>query len=66
LQICADAWPTGAAASASIAKKSALGFIDFFNAMLREVEAGERSSAELPHWHRRGYGRASSMLRRRT
>ena len=22
-------------------------------------------SAELPHWHRRGYGRASSVLRRR-
>jgi DNA-binding transcriptional LysR family regulator len=41
-------------------------FIDFFTALLRDVEAKEgvdRAYAERPHWHRRGYGRASSVLR---
>jgi DNA-binding transcriptional LysR family regulator len=40
-------------------------FLDFVTAMLREIEAEATINAELPHWHRRGYGRASSVLRRR-
>jgi hypothetical protein len=41
-------------------------FIDFVNALLREVDAEGAAGgvyAERPHWHRRGYGRASSVLR---
>jgi DNA-binding transcriptional LysR family regulator len=43
-------------------------FIDFVNALLREVDAEGAAGgvyAERPHWHRRGYGRASSVLRGR-
>lgn len=39
-------------------------FLDFVSELLRESEAEVESGAELPHWHRRGYGRASSVLRR--
>jgi LysR family transcriptional regulator, regulator for bpeEF and oprC len=39
-------------------------FVDFVTAMLREIEAAE-IGAEVPHWHRREYRRASSALRRR-
>jgi len=35
-------------------------FIDFITALLRDIDAQGQRSAELPHWHRRGYGRASS------
>lgn len=38
-------------------------FIDFVSALLREVEMESGGGAERPHWHRRGYGRASSALR---
>jgi hypothetical protein len=38
-------------------------FIDFVSALLREVEMESGGGAERPHWHRRGYGRASSVLR---
>lgn len=42
-------------------------FIDFVSALLRELdtEGGQRLYAERPLWHRRGLGRASSILRRR-
>jgi len=39
-------------------------FLDFVTTLLREIEAAD-ISAEVPHWHRRGYRRASSVLRRR-
>lgn len=38
-------------------------FIDFVAALLREVEMESGGGSERPHWHRRGYGRASSVLR---
>lgn len=38
-------------------------FVDFVAALLREVEMESGGGAERPHWHRRGYGRASSILR---
>ncbi len=40
-------------------------FIDFVTALLREhdAETGPRRYAERPLWHRRGLGRASSILR---
>jgi DNA-binding transcriptional LysR family regulator len=38
-------------------------FIEFVAALLREVEVESGGGAERPHWHRRGYGRASSVLR---
>ena len=38
-------------------------FIEFVAALLREFEAESGGGAERPHWHRRGYGRASSVLR---
>jgi len=44
-------------------------FIEFFIALLEELEAeegGPWSTAERPHWHRRGYSRASSVLRGRS
>lgn len=45
-------------------------FVDFVAALLREAESGmlgqTRSLVDRPHWHRRGYGRASSVLRGRT
>lgn len=45
-------------------------FIDFMAALLRDLEDDDANLAqspyeELPHWHHRGYGRASSTLRRR-
>jgi hypothetical protein len=44
-------------------------FIEFMTALLRVLEADGASVArwpyaERPHWHQRGYGRASSALRR--
>jgi DNA-binding transcriptional LysR family regulator len=46
-------------------------FVDFVGSLLKEVGtdavvAGPRAVAERPHWHRRGYGRASSVLRWRS
>jgi LysR family transcriptional regulator for bpeEF and oprC len=43
-------------------------FVDFVAALLRELEAAgesgmQRPFVERPHWHRRGYARASSALR---
>lgn len=43
-------------------------FVDFVSLLLKEVEStgtasGTRALVERPHWHRRGYGRASSVLR---
>jgi LysR family transcriptional regulator, regulator for bpeEF and oprC len=42
-------------------------FIDFISSLLLEgdTKGSHRPLAERPHWHRRGYGRASSVLRRR-
>jgi len=41
-------------------------FLDFVTSLLREIDAqGERNAAR-PHWHRPGYGRASSVLHART
>lgn len=45
-------------------------FIDFITALLHDLEADSANVAkwpyaEVPHWHRRGYGKASSALRRR-
>lgn len=39
-------------------------FIDFFTALLRDLEAEGEASTARPHWHRSGYRRASSVLRR--
>jgi len=39
-------------------------FLDFVTELLRDIEPEIGSSAEAPHWHRRGYRRASSVLRR--
>ena len=39
-------------------------FLDFVTELLRDIEPEVGSSAEAPHWHRRGYRRASSVLRR--
>jgi DNA-binding transcriptional LysR family regulator len=38
-------------------------FLDFITALLRDIETESRGSAALPHWHRPGRGRASSILR---
>jgi hypothetical protein len=42
-------------------------FIDYITAMLEDAEAGgggaHRAPSERPYWHRRGHGRASSLLR---
>lgn len=43
-------------------------FLDFVNALFNELDAEnvpspQRPVAERPHWHRRGYGRASSVAR---
>jgi len=40
-------------------------FLEFFSALLRDIEAETEASAVRPHWHRTGYGRASSVLRAR-
>jgi len=40
-------------------------FIDFITALLRDIDAQGQRSAALPHWHRRGYGRASSVSKAR-
>lgn len=45
-------------------------FVDFITALAEDAEAAFQSAAEgalpeRPHWHRRGYGRASSVLGRR-
>jgi DNA-binding transcriptional LysR family regulator len=45
-------------------------FLDFFSELLEQMDAGAPGNVqpefvELPQWHRRGYGRASSVLRRR-
>ena len=37
-------------------------FLDFVTALLREIEVQGRRHAARPHWHRAGYGRASSVL----
>ncbi|MFO1217197.1 MAG: LysR family transcriptional regulator [Burkholderiaceae bacterium] len=39
-------------------------FVDFVTTLLRDIEAQSDASAARPHWHRPGYGRASSVLRR--
>ena len=39
-------------------------FLDFVNELLRDIETEADGGAEAPHWHRRGYRRASSVLRR--
>jgi LysR family transcriptional regulator for bpeEF and oprC len=40
-------------------------FLDFVTALLRDIEAEAQAGAALPHWHRSGYRRASSVLRAR-
>jgi DNA-binding transcriptional LysR family regulator len=40
-------------------------FLDFVTELLRDIEAEAQARAALPHWHRTGYGRASSVLRAR-
>jgi LysR family transcriptional regulator for bpeEF and oprC len=40
-------------------------FLDFVTALLRDIEVEGQASAARPHWHRPGYGRASSVLRAR-
>lgn len=45
-------------------------FIDFITQVLHDLEADDGNpvqlpNAELPYWHQRGYGRASTALRRR-
>jgi len=40
-------------------------FLDFVTTLLRDIEVEGRASAARPHWHRRGYGRASTVLRAR-
>jgi DNA-binding transcriptional LysR family regulator len=39
-------------------------FLDFVTGLLRDIEGDRERNVELPHWHRRGYGRASAVLRR--
>ncbi len=39
-------------------------FLDFVTTLLRDIEAEGHTSAARPHWHRPGYGRASSVHRR--
>jgi LysR family transcriptional regulator, regulator for bpeEF and oprC len=40
-------------------------FLDFVSALLRDIEAEDQRGAARPHWHRSGYGRASSGSRAR-
>jgi len=40
-------------------------FLDFVTELLRDIEADAQAKTALPHWHRTGYGRASSVLRTR-
>jgi DNA-binding transcriptional LysR family regulator len=45
-------------------------FLDFFGELLEQMDANAPGSAQpefidMPQWHRRGYGRASSVLRSR-
>lgn len=39
-------------------------FVDFVTGVLRDIEAEGIANAARPRWHRPGYGRASSVLRR--
>jgi len=39
-------------------------FLDFVAELLRDIATEVGSGAQLPHWHKRGYRRASSVLRR--
>jgi LysR family transcriptional regulator for bpeEF and oprC len=41
-------------------------FVDFLSALLEEIEAEGDRRAARPHWHRAGYGRASSVLKARS
>ena len=41
-------------------------FVDFLRRLLDEIESEGDRSAARPHWHRIGYGRASSVLRARS
>lgn len=41
-------------------------FVNFLSALLDEIEAEGDRSAARPHWHRAGYGRASSVLKARS
>ena len=41
-------------------------FVDFVSALLEEIEAEGDRKAARPHWHRAGYGRASSALKARS
>jgi len=40
-------------------------FLDFITSLLRDIETEGHQGAARPHWHRAGYGRASSVLRAR-
>jgi DNA-binding transcriptional LysR family regulator len=41
-------------------------FVNYLNALLDEIEAEGQRSAPRPHWHRVGYGRASSVWKPRS